>query len=80
MAFLSKIAEGDLIMNIHLEKLFRAMEPEQQNNTVWFLTFEIPGKSWGSHPNTDTERRRILGNDEKKLNPQDKTESRMRSP
>ena len=66
MAFVSNIAEGDLIMNIHLEKLFGAIEPEQQNNTVWFATFEIPGKNWGSHPNTDTERQRITGNDEKR--------------
>ena len=43
MAFLNMIAEGDPDLNTDLTELFRANKPDQQINTFWFPTSEIPG-------------------------------------
>ena len=44
VAIISMIPQGDPDLTACLNELLRTNKPEQQNNTLWFLTPENPGK------------------------------------
>ena len=77
MAIRILIPQGDPDLTAYLNELLRTNKPEQQDNTFWFPTPEIPGKLEGHTPI----QRKILKElnklkDKKKLNPLESTESR----
>ena len=77
MAILSMIPQGDLDLTAYLNELLRINEPEQQENTFWFQTPEMPGKPEDPTPIQT----RILNElnelqDKEKVNPQETTKSR----
>ena len=76
-AILSMIPQGDPDLTAYLNELLRTNKPEQQDNTFWFPTPEIPGKTEDHTPIQS----RILKQlnelkDKEKLDPQESTESR----
>ena len=44
-AILSMITEGDPDLTTYMNQLLTAKKLEQQNNTLWYLTLENPGKT-----------------------------------
>ena len=77
MAILSMNSQEDPDLTVYLNELLRASKPEQQHNTFWFPTPEIPGKP-EDHTPIQTRILKELNElkDEEKLNPQESTESR----
>ena len=75
MAILSMIPHGDPDLTAYLDELHRTNKPEQQNNTIWFLTPENPTKPEDNTPiQTRFSRKLIEFKDKGKLNPQESTE------
>ena len=77
-AILSVFLEGDPNLTTYLIKLLRTSKPEQQDNTLWYLTPENPRKT-EDHTPIQT---RILKElhkvkDKKKPNPKDDTKFRI---
>ena len=77
MAIFIMIPQGDPDLTAYLNELLRTNKPEEQNNTFWFPTPEIPGKP-GYH--TPIQKRILKELNElkgkEKPNPQENTESR----
>ena len=76
MVILSMIPQGDPDLTAYLNELLRTNKPEQQNNTFWFPTTEIPGKP-EDHTPVQTRNLKELNElkDNEKLNPQESRES-----
>ena len=77
MAILSMIPEGDPDLVTYLTELLKTNKPDQQNNTFWFRTPEIPGNTENHTPIQTrilTELRELQPRE--KLNPKDDSESR----
>ena len=77
MAILSMIPEGDPDLITYLTELLRTNKPDQQTNTFWFPTPEIPGNTEQHtpiHMRILKELRELQLKE--KLNPKDDTESR----
>ena len=79
MAILSMIPQDDPDLTAYLNELLRTSKPEQQYNTFWFPTPEIPGKP-EDHTPIQTKILKELNEleDKEKLNPAESTESRSK--
>ena len=76
MAILSMIPQGDPDLTAYLNELLRTNKPEQQNNTFWFGTPEIPGTPEDHTPiQTRILKELIELKEKEKLNPQESTKS-----
>ena len=76
MAILSMIPQDDPDLTAYLNELLRTSKPEQQDNTFWFPTPENPGKLEDHTPIQTRILKELLELKDKKLNPQEGTESR----
>ena len=76
MAILSMIPQDDPDLIAYLNELLRTSKPEQQDNTFWFPTPENPGKLEDHTPIQTRILKELLELKDKKLNPQEGTESR----
>ena len=76
MAILSMIPQDDPDLTAYVNELLRTNNPEQQDNTFWFPTPEIPGKP-EDHTPIQTRILKELNElkDKEKPNPQESTES-----
>ena len=77
IAILSMTPQDDPDLTTYLNELLRTNKPEQQDNTFWFPTPEIPGKP-EDHTPIQTKILNELNElkDKEKLKPQESTESR----
>ena len=77
MAILSMILQGDSDLTAYLNELLKTNKPEQQNNSFWFPTPEISGKSDDHTPIQTRILKKLFELKEyEKLNPQESSESR----